>query len=141
MSLRANTSLVLDVVRGVERRILNYFMDLLILLTLYCCGGQISGYDVIKYLQLKYHFLPSPGTVYSCLYDMERKGLLRGKQNGRKRIYALTQQGAETAKAILNGRDRILNFMSMILQKNGSKAPLQLLPSTPFSSMESHAEP
>jgi DNA-binding PadR family transcriptional regulator len=141
MNLRADTSLVSDVVRGVERRILNYFMDLLILVSLNGHGGQISGYDVIKYLQLKYHFLPSPGTVYSCLYDMERKGLLRGKQNGRKRVYALTQHGAETAKAIINGKDRILNFVAMILQKNGSKTPLQLLPPTPFSSMESHAEP
>jgi len=135
--VRASTFLVTDVVRGVERRILNHFMDLLILSALHYHGGQISGYDVIKYLQLRYRFLPSPGTVYSCLYDMERNGLLRGKQNGRKRIYTLTQQGAETAKAILNGKDRIINFMSMILQKNCSKAPLQLLPSTPFSSRES----
>jgi DNA-binding PadR family transcriptional regulator len=141
MSMRVNDSLISGVVREVEGRILNNFMDLLILVSLNGHGGQISGYDVIKYLQLKYHFLPSPGTVYSCLYDMERKGLLRGKQNGRKRIYALTQHGAETAKAIINGKDRILNFMSMILQKNGSKVPLQLLPSTLFSSMESHAEP
>jgi len=139
--LRADTSLVSDVVRGVERGILKHFMDLLILVYLNGYGSPISGYDVIKYLQLKYHFLPSPGTVYSCLYDMERNGLLRGKQNERKRVYALTQQGAETAKAILNGKDRILNFVAMILQKNGSKAPLQLLPSTPFSSKESHAEP
>jgi len=128
MSLRASTSLVSDVVRGIERRILNHFMDLLIMSALYCYGGHISGYDVIKYLQLKYHFLPSSGTVYSCLYSMEREGLLRGEQNGRKRIYALTRHGAETARAILNGRDRILNFIAMILQKNCSKAPLQPLP-------------
>jgi len=114
-SLRASTSLVSDVVRGVERRILNHFMDLLIMSALYCYGGHISGYDVIKYLQLKYHFLPSSGTVYSCLYSMEREGLLRGEQNGRKRIYTLTQHGAETARAILNGKDRILNFVAMIL--------------------------
>ena len=101
MSLRASASLVSDVVRGIERRILNHFMDLLIMSALYCYGGQISGYDVIKYLQLKYHFLPSSGTVYPYLYNMEREGLLRGEQNGRKRIYALTQYGAETARAIL----------------------------------------
>ena len=139
--MRASTSLVSDVVRGVERRILNHFMDLLIMSALYCCDGHISGYDVIKYLQLKYHILPSSGTVYSCLYNMEREGLLRGEQNGRKRIYTLTQHGVETARAVLNGKDRILNFMSMILQENCFKALLQPLPSTPFSSKESHAEP
>jgi len=139
--LRANTSLVSAVVRGVERRILNHFMDLLILVSLNGYGSQISGYDVIKYLQLKYHILPSSGTVYSCLYNMEREGLLRGEQNGRKRIYTLTQHGVETARAVLNGKDRILNFVAMILRKNGSKTLLQPLPSTPFSSKESHAEP
>jgi DNA-binding PadR family transcriptional regulator len=118
--LRASTSLALDIVRGVERRILNNFMDFLILSSLHCDGSQISGYDVIKYLQMRYRFLPSPGTVYSCLYHMERDGLLRGKQNGRKRLYTLTQYGAETAKAIFNAKDRILNFMSMIIQKNSS---------------------
>ena len=139
--MRASTSLVSDVVRGVERRILNHFVDLLILVSLNGYGSQISGYDVIKYLQLKYHILPSSGTVYSCLYNMEREGLLRGEQNGRKRIYTLTQHGVETARAVLNGKDRILNFMSMILQENCFKALLQPLPSTPFSSKESHAEP
>jgi len=136
-----STSLVTEIVREVERRVLNYFLDLWILLALYCHGVQISGYDVIKYLQLRYHFLPSSGTVYSCLYDMERKGLLSGKQNGRKRVYTLTQQGVETARAILNGRDRIINFASMIMQENCSNAPRQLQPLTAFSSKESRVEP
>jgi len=89
-------------VREVEKRILNNFIDLLILISLNSYRGQIGGYDVIKYLQLKYHFLPSAGTVYSCLYHMEKRGLLRGKQNGKKRVYTLTKHGAETAKAIIN---------------------------------------
>jgi len=50
---------------------------------------------------------------------MERDELLRGKQNGRKRIYTLTQYGAETARTILKARDGILKFMSMIFHKKG----------------------
>jgi len=50
---------------------------------------------------------------------MERDELLRGKHNGRKRIYTLTQYGAETARAILKARDGILKFMSMIFHKKG----------------------
>ena len=115
-----------DIVREVERRILNNFMDLLILSTLHSHGGQISGYDIIKYLQVNYGFLFSPGTVYSCLYDMERKELLRGNQKGRKRVYALTKHGEETVKAVLNARERIANFMSMVLYKNGNPNPLRL---------------
>jgi|GEM_PF-1342743 len=126
------------VVREVERRILNNFLDLLILLDLYSHGGQISGYDVIKYLQANYGFLSSSGTVYSCLYHMERKGLLRGIQKGRKRVYALTKHGAETAQAILKAKERIINFVFIVLNKNGKSSyflPLPLLPH--FSSKES----
>lgn len=113
--MRASAYIVEDVVTKIERRLLNHFMDLLILSALHHHGGQISGYDVIKYLQLHHRFLPSPGTVYSCLYEMERNGLLRGHQNGRKRVYTLSQYGAETAKVILNGKDRIIEFMSRII--------------------------
>jgi len=117
--MRADTLLISNVVRQIEKRILNGFMDVLVLSMLHHHPGQISGYDVIKYLQRRYRFLPSPGTVYSCLYHMERNGLLRGKQNGRKRLYTMTQHGKETAKAIFNGKDRIIKFMSMIIQKSG----------------------
>ncbi|MEM2338398.1 MAG: PadR family transcriptional regulator [Candidatus Bathyarchaeia archaeon] len=137
--MREHSPTVSDVVREVERRILNHFMDLLILVSLDGYKGQVSGYDVIKYLHRKYNFLPSPGTVYSCLYDMERRGLLKGYMDGRRRVYSLTRQGAETVRAILDGRDRILNFTAMILQKNSSKAALQ--PSTLFPLSELHAEP
>jgi DNA-binding PadR family transcriptional regulator len=113
-------------------------LDLLILLDLYSHVGQISGYDIIKYLQANYGFLSSPGTVYSCLYHMEGKGLLRGIQKGRKRVYALTKHGAETAQAILNAKERIINFVSRVLNKNCKSnyfLPPQLLPH--FSSKES----
>jgi DNA-binding PadR family transcriptional regulator len=102
-------------VREIERRILAEFLDLCVLLSLHFYGGQISGYDIIKYSQIKFGFLPSPGTVYSCLYDMERRGLLKGKHMARKRVYVLTEYGEEAARAILNAKERIVNFISMIL--------------------------
>lgn len=135
MKVKANVCVVTDVVREVERRILSHFMDLMILLALLDYDGEISGYDVLKYFQLKYRFLPSSGTVYSCLYHMERKGLLKGRQNGRKRVYKLTQCGTETAKALLDGRERIINLALMILQRK-NLIPQKLLLSKPFSSME-----
>jgi len=117
--MKADVPSVKDVVREIERRILNDFMDLLILSILHHNGGQISGYDVIKYLHRKYSFLPSAGTVYSHLYAMEREGLLRGNVAERKRVYTLTCEGEETAKIILNAENRIVSFMSTVLRKNG----------------------
>ncbi len=109
MSLRASASLVSDVVRGIERRILNHFMDLLIMSALYCYGGRISGYDVIKYLQLKYHFLPSSGTVYSCLYSMEREGLLRGRTEWQKKDIRFNAAWRRNCKGDFNGKELRLN--------------------------------
>lgn len=109
-----------SVVKDFERRILKNFMDLLILLALYSYGGQTSGYDIIKYMQANYHFLPSPGNVYACLYHMERKGLLRGFQIGRKRVYVLTKHGTETAQAILKAKERIIDLVSIIFYKNAN---------------------
>ena len=117
--MKANIVVIKDVVEEIERRILTDFMDLLILSILHRNIGQVGGYDIIKYLHRKFHFLPSSGVVYSHLYTMERDGLLRGKQNGRKRVYTLTQEGEETAKIVFNAEDTIVRFMSMVLHKNG----------------------
>ena len=107
----------IDSVRELERRILNDFMDLAILSLLYHDGGHVGGYDVIKYLHRRFGFLTSAGRVYSHLYALERDGLLKGWRVGRKRVYSLTKKGKDTAKMIVDSRDRIGKFASDILQK------------------------
>jgi len=121
----------------IERRFINSFLDILILLTLYSQGGELGGYDIIKHLQADYGFLVSPGTVYSCLYYMERDGLLRGAQNGKKRVYFLTEEGTKTARIILDVREKLINFISMVLHKKCNVNLLSLQLSIPFSSKES----
>jgi len=107
-----------NILKDVEKRILNEFMDLLILSLLRGNNKQISGYDVIKYLQVRYRFLPSPGTVYAHLYKMEREGLLKGKIQSKKRVFTLTEDGEKAAQAILQGRNKILNLISSVIQNN-----------------------
>lgn len=121
----------------IERRFVNSFLDILILLTLYSQGGELGGYDIIKHLQADYGFLVSPGTVYSCLYYMERDGLLRGAQHGKKRVYFLTEEGTKTARIILEARDKFINFISMTLHKSCNVNLLSPQLSIPFSSRES----
>jgi len=106
------------IAKEVERRILNDFMDFVILSMLHCDGGQIGGYDVVKYMHKRFRFLPSAGSVYSHLYALEREGLLKGRHNGKKRVYTLTQEGKEKAKMIINAGDRIGRFVSFVLQRN-----------------------
>ena len=45
-----------DIVRDIEKRVINGFMDFIILLALGHDGGCISGYDVIKHVYLQFHF-------------------------------------------------------------------------------------
>jgi len=84
--MKADTVLVRgDTIREVEKRILIDFMDLLILLLVCCYSGLVGGYDALRFLQRRYRFLPSPGTVYSRLYELERgavKGQSKRKEKG-----------------------------------------------------------
>ena len=89
-----------DIVRDIEKRVINGFMDFIILSALGHNGGCISGYDVIKHVYLQFHFLPSSGTVYSHLYAMERNGLLHGVQESRRRVYGLTSKGFEVVREV-----------------------------------------
>lgn len=98
---------------SLNRRIMQNFMDLIILKHLKN-SQPISGYDVIKYLHRKFHMLPSPGTVYSLLYSLERQNLIQGKTNNGKRMYKLTNQGEKLLTNIHTARTNIQFFFSCI---------------------------
>ena len=85
------------------------FLDVLILLELE--KGAMGGYDVIALVHKKFDILLSSGTVYSCLYFLERNGLIKGEWSTRKKVYVLTEKGKETIKTILNLKNKILGLM------------------------------
>jgi len=81
-----------------HERVIKSFIDLIILKELQV-RKTIDGYAVLKMIQAKHHFMLSSGTVYTHLYEMERKGLIGGEWLERKRIYRSTYQGTQLAKA------------------------------------------
>lgn len=103
-----------SLVRDIEKRIIAHFMDLLVLSLLNHDGRKMSGYDVLKHLERRFGLMMSPGTVYSQLNYMERRGLLNGLQKGRKRIYTLTPHGKRTANSALKAKKQIVNFMGSL---------------------------
>ena len=103
-----------DILRQVHERTIKNFMDILILTELRK-GHPISGYDLIALLHRKFQIMISSGTVYSVLYSLERDGLIKGMQTSNKRIYKLTDKGEENIKTILKNREKIQNFMSILL--------------------------
>ena len=108
-----------DIEAEIERRLITSFMDLIILRILRSNKQGTGGYDITRYLQLNHKILPSSGTVYSCLYAMERRGLIKGRENGRKRVYILTQRGERVIKALEAAKNKLNRFTSMILYGTG----------------------
>ena len=83
--------------------------------------GAIGGYDIIKYLHKHFRFLPSPGTVYSQLYSLERKGLIKNVGNERKRTYTLSEKGRKYFQMIQSSREYIQMILNDAIFKNGFK--------------------
>jgi DNA-binding PadR family transcriptional regulator len=102
------------IIKKMHERVIKSFMDTIIMGELQ--NGPISGYDVISYIHSKFGFLASSGTVYSLLYSLERNGLVEGIWIERKRIYKLTERGAQTIQTILNSQDKIKGFMTTVLK-------------------------
>jgi DNA-binding PadR family transcriptional regulator len=102
------------VLKTMHRRLIKNFSDILILAELR--KGPLSGYDVIEYINNKFHILLSSGTVYAILYSLERDGLITGNWNQRRRMYNLTQKGEDTLKAILITNTQVEYILSHMLK-------------------------
>jgi DNA-binding PadR family transcriptional regulator len=102
-------SLESDILKKMHRRILKNFLDLLILIELE--ETSLSGYDVISFIHRRFDVLLSSGTVYSCLYFLEREGLIKSEWIRRKRVYELTEKGKQTVKTLLKMKDKILGLV------------------------------
>jgi DNA-binding PadR family transcriptional regulator len=98
-----------------QRSIIKNFLDTVVMVKLKACG-PLSGYDLMEYVQQKYGILISSGTVYSLLYALERKGLLKGDCSSGKRLYALTEEGLKAIESILNSKEEIKKFVGTLLQ-------------------------
>jgi DNA-binding PadR family transcriptional regulator len=105
-----------DVVNKIYERLLREFMDIFIMVKMR--EGETGGYDILTYLHQKFDLLVSPGTVYSVLYSLERKGLTKARGVDRKRIYTLTPEGEATIKAIRESSGVLENFLTRLLKGN-----------------------
>ncbi|MCW4046599.1 MAG: PadR family transcriptional regulator [Candidatus Bathyarchaeota archaeon] len=98
----------------IHRSMIKNFLDIMILAKLRN-SEPLSGYDLIELIHQKFGMLISPGTIYSVLYSMERKELIKGTLTQEKRTYVLTAKGRDAINAILTAQEEIQGFMRMIL--------------------------
>jgi DNA-binding PadR family transcriptional regulator len=101
-----------SVLKGIEVRIVKAFLDEVVLKELR--NKPLGGYDVISLVYKKFGILLSSGTVYSQIYALERKGLIKANLNPRRRDYTLTEKGKETMEAILNAQYKIKTLLNTI---------------------------
>lgn len=53
----------------------------------------ICGEDIAREIGRRRGGKPSPGTIYPALAELKKKGLIRGKKEGRRVCYCLTPKG------------------------------------------------
>ena len=86
--------------KDIETRVVKNFLDIIILIEMKK-HSHLSGYDITAFVNSKFGGSLSPGTVYSELYSMERKGLLQGESDGRKTVYKLTGDGEQVVSTMM----------------------------------------
>jgi len=95
-----------------KNRLVKNFFDILILSELK--KTTLSGYDIIGLINEKYDIVMSCGTIYSQLYSLERKGIIKGIQTTKKRIYNITEKGQKDIESISQVRDKIEDLIQTL---------------------------
>lgn len=65
-------------------------------------NGSLAGYGFMNWIHEKYNIVLSSGSVYTKIYKLERRGLVKGEWAERKRTYTLTKKGKANLNAILS---------------------------------------
>lgn len=65
-------------------------------------NGSLAAYTFMSWIHEKYNIILSSGSVYTRIYNLERRGLVKGELDERKRTYTLTTKGKEDLNAILS---------------------------------------
>jgi len=98
-----------ELLDGVHQRLIREFLDFVILMEL--SKRPLASHDVIAIISDRHNILLSSGTVYTCLYTLERDGLVKGSLNSGKRVFTLTERGKETAREFSNAKTKILGLL------------------------------
>ena len=112
--MSANTVSESKILDELNERVIKGFLDIVIMAKLKT--ESLSGYDFIAFINKRFNMLISAGTVYSLLYALERKQLIEGSGEERRRTYKLTEKGKATIDIILKENHQIEGFMANILK-------------------------
>jgi len=103
-----------EVISKLHRRLLREFLDLVLLSELK--NRSLSGYDALSFIHNKYDYNVSAGTVYSILYSLERKGLIKGSSVVQKPVFELTNEGKEMMNVVLTNNNDFFVLAKRLLK-------------------------
>ena len=105
-----------ETLENIKKSIVKSFLDTLILVKLKNNGGS-NGYQIVRFIQKKYDLMISPSTVYSAVYLLERKDLIKANSINNVRVYSLTDKGQAMTEIILNHQEKITDYVSMCISE------------------------
>ena len=100
--------------REMQERIVKSLLDIIVLVKLHERTTPLGGYDIMELVHKEFDVSISSGTVYACLYSMERDDLIEGKDARNKRVYSLTKKGENKIKKISEAKRNILDPLTKI---------------------------
>lgn len=108
--------------------------------------GELSGYTFMKYCR-RLGIPVSSGMLYPCLRELKEKGMILERQEGRKKVYTLSNKGrafverVEGRRNVDQGFQEILfRFMYHLERVNWEKKEMVLLLSEDVRQMEAYLE-
>jgi DNA-binding PadR family transcriptional regulator len=99
-----------EVLKELRKALVIHFLDSIVLIY-FKNQSRLSGYDILALLQTRFGFVVSSGTIYSLLYSIERKGLVKGELTNGKRVYSLTEEGRDFIEDIVNSKEEIVELV------------------------------
>ena len=102
------------VISKLHHRLFREFLDLILLYELN--KRNLGGYDALSFIYNKYGYRVSAGTIYSILYSLERRGLIRSLSTVQKTVFELTNEGEEMLDVILNNDDDLFVLAKKLIK-------------------------
>ena len=87
------------------------------LLALLCLRtGEMTGYDLIKFIYQHFGVLLSPGTMYPILHSLQRNGVVTERVQGIKKAYAIAGNGTRALRdvrlAFVRGQSALMSLLN-----------------------------
>jgi len=103
------------VMKDMRKALIKHFLDVIVMETLRN-QSPLGGIDILEFVHNKFDILASPGTVYSLLYSIERKGLVKGELTAGRRMYALTERGKSYIEEMVRSKEEIVKFTRALFE-------------------------